>query len=134
MSAEDDFNHKNVAHQQKLINDAGGLITLGAHGQLQGLGAHWELWALTQGGMQPHEALQVATINGAEYLGMDKRLGSLVAGKLADMIVLDKNPLEKIENSDSLNMTIINGVVYDANSMDQLWPQQVPRGKFYFQQ
>jgi len=43
---------------------------------------------------------------------------SLVAGKLADMIVLDKNPLEKIENSDSLNMTIINGVVYDANSMD----------------
>ncbi len=134
MSAEDDFNHKNVAHQQKLINDAGGLITLGAHGQLQGLGAHWELWALTQGGMQPHEALQVATINGAEYLGMDKQLGSLVAGKLADMIVLDKNPLEKIENSDSLNMTIINGVVYDANSMDQLWPQQVPRGKFYFQQ
>ena len=134
MSAEDDFNHKTVAHQQKLINDAGGLITLGAHGQLQGLGTHWELWALTQGGMQPHDALQVATINGAEYLGMDKHLGSLVAGKLADMIVLDKNPLEQIENSDSVNMTIINGVVYDADSMDQLWPQQVPRGKFYFQQ
>jgi imidazolonepropionase-like amidohydrolase len=65
---------------------------------------------------------------------MDKHLGSLVAGKLADMIVLDKNPLEQIENSESVNMTIINGVVYDADSMNQLWPQQVPRGKFYFKQ
>lgn len=133
MSAEDDFNHKNVAGHQKAIDDAGGLITLGAHGQLQGLGAHWELWAMTHGGMQPHDALRAATINGAEYLGMDDHLGSITAGKLADLIVLDKNPLEKIENTDSVNMTVINGVVYDADSMDQLWPEQVQRGSFFFQ-
>jgi hypothetical protein len=133
MSAEDDFNHKRVARHLKQIDAAGGLVTLGAHGQLQGLGAHWEMWALTHGGMEPHNALKAATINGAEYLGMDSDLGSIAAGKLADIAVLDKNPLEQIENSDSVSLTVINGVVYDADSMDQLWPQQIERGKFYFQ-
>ena len=133
MSAEDDFNHKRIAAHLKQIDDAGGLVNLGAHGQLQGLGAHWEMWAMTHGGMAAHRALRVATINGAEYLGMDADLGSIEAGKLADIAVLDKNPLEAIENSDSVSLTVINGVVYDANSMDQLWPQQVERGRFYFQ-
>jgi imidazolonepropionase-like amidohydrolase len=91
------------------------------------------MWALTHGGMEPHDALKAATINGAEYLGMDSDLGSISAGKLADIVVLDKNPLDQIENSDSVSLTVINGVVYDADSMDQLWPQQVERGKFYFQ-
>ena len=74
-----------------------------------------------------------ATMNGAEYLGMGEHLGSLEVGKLADLIVLDENPLEKIENTESIRMTVINGVVYDSNSMDQLWPQQIERGKFHFQ-
>jgi imidazolonepropionase-like amidohydrolase len=133
MSDEDDFNHKLVAEGLQQITEAGGLVNLGAHGQLQGLGAHWELWAMTHGGMQPHDALRVATINGAEYLGMDDHLGSLEVGKLADLIVLDLNPLEKIENSESVRMTVINGVVYDAESMNQLWPEERERGKFYFQ-
>ncbi len=57
----------------------------------------------------------------------------LARKRVADIVVLDKNPLEQIENSDSVSLTVINGVVYDAESMDQLWPQQVERGKFYFQ-
>ena len=133
LSAEDDFNHKLVAEHQAQIDAAGGLITAGAHGQLQGLGAHWEMWALTHGGMSPMNAIKAATINGAIYLGMDEDLGSIEAGKLADIVVMDKNPLEKIENSDSVSLTVINGVVYDANTMDQLWPREVKRGKFYFQ-
>jgi imidazolonepropionase-like amidohydrolase/Tol biopolymer transport system component len=133
MSAEDDFNHKLVAEHQKQIDDAGGLITAGAHGQLQGLGAHWEIWALTHGGMSPMNAIKAATINGAIYLGMDDDLGSIETGKLADIVVMDKNPLEQIENSDSVSLTVINGVVYDANTMNQLWPQEIERGKFYFQ-
>jgi imidazolonepropionase-like amidohydrolase/Tol biopolymer transport system component len=133
MSDDDDYNHMLVARGLQQITDAGGLVNLGAHGQLQGLGAHWELWAMTHGGMQPGDALRAATINGAEYLGMDDHLGSLEPGKLADLIVLEQNPLEKIENTDSVRMTVINGVVYDADSMDQLWPESRARGKFYFQ-
>ncbi len=133
MSDEDDFNHKLVAEGLKKISDAGGLVTLGAHGQLQGLGAHWELRAISQGGMDPHDALRAATINGAEYLGMGEHLGSIEAGKLADLIILEMNPLEKIENSESVRMTVINGVVYDADTMNQLWPEQKERGRFLFQ-
>jgi hypothetical protein len=133
ISAEDDYNHKNVARGMNQISEAGGLVMLGAHGQLQGLGAHWELWAITQGGMSNHDALRAGTLNGAEYLGMDEHLGSIEQGKLADFIILDKNPLDDIQNSESVRMTVINGVVYDSDSMDQLWPQQVPRGAFHFQ-
>lgn len=133
MSAEDDFNHKSVSRGLKQVAEAGGLVLLGAHGQLQGLGTHWELWALVQGGMSEHDALLAATINGAEYLGMDAHLGSLEAGKLADFVVLDANPLDDIENSSQVRMTVINGVVYDAYYMDQLWPEQVTRGRFHFQ-
>ena len=64
---------------------------------------------------------------------MEADLGSLEVGKLADLIVLDRNPLDVIENSDTVSMTVVNGVVYDANSMDQLWPQQIERGRFHFQ-
>lgn len=105
---------------------------LGAHSQLQGLGAHWELWAIAQGGMNNHDALRVATLNGAEYLGMDEHLGSIEEGKLADFIVPDKNPLDEIQNSDSVRLTIIIGVVYNAASMDQLWPRQIELESFIF--
>ena len=57
----------------------------------------------------------------------------LARKRVADIVVLDKKPLEQIENSDSVSLTVINGVVYDTESMDQHWPQQVERGKFYFQ-
>lgn len=133
MAAEDDYNHKTVAAGCAKILRAGGLVNLGAHGQLQGLGAHWEMWAMTHGGMTSHEALQVATINGARYIGMGKDLGSIEQGKLADLVVLDENPLDKIENSDSVVYTMINGVVYEASSMDRIWPTAEARGAFPFE-
>jgi hypothetical protein len=119
MAADDDFNHVNVARGAKQLLDAGVLVQLGAHGQLQGLGAHWELWMLVQGGMTPMEALRCATINGARYLGLDKDLGSLEAGKLADLVVLDRNPLEAIRNSDSVRLVMQNGRLYEAATMNE---------------
>ena len=106
---------------------------VGAHGQLQGLGAHWETWMLKQGGMSNLEALKAATINGAHYLGMDDEIGSLEKGKLADLIVLDKNPLEHIENSNSVVYTMINGRLYDISTMNQIGNHPKERTKFYWE-
>ena len=64
-AGDEDYNHIRISRGAKVIQDAGGLVTLGAHGQMQGLGAHWELWMLEQGGMTEVEALKAATINGA---------------------------------------------------------------------
>ena len=133
MAAEDDFNHVLIARGAKALKDAGTSVQLGAHGQLQGLGAHWELWMLAQGGMTPLEALDSATISGARYLGMDKDLGSLETGKLADLVVLDKNPLEDIRNSDSVRFVMLNGRLYDAATLDQIAPDARKRPPFWWQ-
>ena len=108
-------------------------INVGGHGQLQGLGVHWEIWMLHQGGMTEHEALQAATINGANYIGMDKEIGSLEVGKLADFLILDKNPLDNIRNTESITHTVINGRVYDAQSMHEVISREQKRAPFWFE-
>ena len=117
---EDDWNHIENAKAAKALSDAGVKVNNGAHGQLEGLGVHWEMWMLAQGGMSPIEALRSSTMNGAEYLGMGDDLGSLQAGKLADLVILGKNPLDGIENSDSVEMVMINGRLYDAPTMNEV--------------
>lgn len=117
----------------KKLSDAGVKINLGAHGQIQGIGAHWELWMLQQGGMTNMEALRCATINGAISLGMDEQLGSIKAGKLADLIVLDKNPLEDIRNSEFVKYTMVNGRLYDSATMNEIGNYDRKRTKFYFE-
>ncbi|MEX2511565.1 MAG: amidohydrolase family protein [Cyclobacteriaceae bacterium] len=108
-------------------------VNLGGHGQLQGLGAHWELWSLQQGGMSNHEALKTATINGAEYIGLGDEIGSLKPGKLADLIIMEKNPLEDIRNSASIVYTMVNGRLYDTETMNEIGNEPEERGKFYWE-
>jgi Tol biopolymer transport system component/imidazolonepropionase-like amidohydrolase len=120
MAAEDDYNHVLISRGAKKVRDAGGSVQLGAHGQLQGLGAHWELWMLQQGGMTNMEALEAATIAGARYLGLDKELGSIEGGKLADLVVLNRNPLENIRNSDSVQLVMLNGRLYEAATLNEI--------------
>jgi len=108
-------------------------VNLGAHGQLQGLGAHWELWMLQQGGLSNHEALKAATINGADYIGAAEEIGSLEKGKLADLIIMNKNPLEDIKNSNSVIYTMVNGRLYDINTMNEIGNYDKKRSKFYFE-
>ncbi len=115
------------------LQNAGVNINLGAHGQLQGLGAHWELWLLQKGGMSNHQALKCATINGAKYLGMDHQIGSLKAGKLADLIILDANPLEDIQHTEQVKYTMVNGRLYDAATMNEVGNYDQKRSKFFFE-
>jgi len=118
MASEEDYGHVLVAQGAKKLHDMGGLVAMGAHGQIQGIGAHWETWMLAQGGMTPLEALQAATINGAKILGLDKEIGSLEVGKLADLVVLDRNPIENIRNSEFVHMVMLNGRLLDGNLND----------------
>lgn len=133
MAEDDDFNHIDNAKSVKATLDAGTKVQIGAHGQLQGLGAHWEVWMLTQGGMTPMEALRCATLYGAQYIGLDHDLGSLEPGKLADLIVLEKNPLENIRNTESIRYVMKNGRLYDGPTMDEIGNQPKKRGAFYWE-
>jgi imidazolonepropionase-like amidohydrolase len=133
MAPEEDFNHILIAQGAKQIVDGGGLVLVGAHGQLQGLGAHWEVWMLQQGGLTPMEALRAATVDGARYLGLDADLGSIEKGKLADLIVLDRNPLDSIRHTESLSMVMLNGRLYDAKTLNEIGNHPRPRLPFWFE-
>ncbi len=101
---------------------AGGRLGIGSHGQLQGLGYHWELWAMASGGMTTHEALRVATAIGAQAIGLQGDVGSLEVGKLADLLVLAKDPLADLRNTNTLTHVMKNGRLYDANTLAELHP------------
>jgi imidazolonepropionase-like amidohydrolase/Tol biopolymer transport system component len=130
---EGEWNHINQAKVAKDLLDAGVRVLLGAHGQREGLAAHWELWSFVQGGMTPHEALRAGTLAGAEYLGMERDLGSIEPGKLADLVVLDANPLANIRDSTKLRYVMANGRLYDPATMNEIAPNPRSRGKFWWE-
>jgi imidazolonepropionase-like amidohydrolase len=111
----------------------GGHVALGSHGEQQGIGAHWEIWMLQSGGMTPWQTLYSATMHGAESIGLEKQLGSLEPGKLADLLVLNSNPLDDIHNTRDLLYIVKNGVVYSADTLDEVWPAQKPFPPFFWQ-
>jgi imidazolonepropionase-like amidohydrolase/Tol biopolymer transport system component len=135
MLPEEEYENGHILTSKSLktLMDSGVTVNMGAHGQLQGLGAHWEIWMMQQGGMSNHQALETATINPAKSLGFDKWIGSLETGKLADIIVMDKNPLENIRNTESIRYTMVNGRLYDAAEMNEIGNYNKPRTKFYWE-
>jgi len=112
-----------IAQQAKKIVDAGGQVGIGAHGQLQGLGYHWELWSVASGSTNM-DALRSATLMGAEMIGLHQDVGSLAAGKFADLVVLNSNPLDNIRNSADIQFVMKAGALYEGDTLDQVWPQE----------
>ncbi|MFT5143632.1 MAG: Tol biopolymer transport system component [Rhodothermales bacterium] len=121
---DDQYVHFLHAKGLKDVVEAGGRVGLGSHGEVQGLGTHWELWMLASGGMKPHDALRAATIHSADAIGLDGDLGSIEVGKLADLLILDANPLDDITNSASIRYVMKNGRLYESDTLDEVWPRQ----------
>jgi len=109
----------------------GGYGAIGSHGQAHGIGSHWEVWMMASA-LGPMGALEVASVHGAHFLGADKDLGSLEPGKIADLMVLNANPLDDIHNTSNIAMVMKSGKLYDANTLDEIWPEQKPFGAYYW--
>jgi len=103
-----------------------GKLGLGSHGEIQGIGTHWELWMMAGGGMDNHDAQRMATLDSADAIGLAGDIGSLEVGKLADLQVLDANPLEDLQNSTAITYVMKNGRLYEADSLTEIWPRQQP--------
>lgn len=105
------------------IARAGGNVIVGSHGDFDGVDMHWEMWGHAHSGMTNHEVLRASTIAGARALGVEVDLGSLEAGKIADLLILEKNPLDDIRNTMSIEMVMKSGVLYESSTLDQIWPE-----------
>lgn len=127
------YNHIEVAKSAKKLRDAGVKVLIGAHGQREGLAAHWELWSMEQGGFTAWEALRGGTIDGAKTLAMENDIGSIEVGKLADLAIIDGDVMENIRLSEKVTHTVINGRIYDAETMNEVGNYDVKRQPFFFE-
>jgi Tol biopolymer transport system component len=128
---DEEYDFTAVAKGAGQIVSRGGHVGLGSHGEQQGIGAQWELWML-QSGMTPWQALWCATMSGAESIGLDKELGSIEPGKLADLVVLNANPLDNIQNTNKIQYVIQNGVIYNGDTLDEVWPTEKKFPPFFW--
>lgn len=129
----EDYADQYSAREARKLMQAGVSVHIGAHGQREGLGSHWEMWSFARGGMTPLEALKTATVNPARQLGMDADIGSIAPGKLADMVILRANPLENIRNSDEIDRVMLNGRLYDAATLNETVTGDRRRAPYYWE-
>jgi Tol biopolymer transport system component len=123
---KDELAFPRLAAQDAKLIKAGSRVCIGSHGQFQGLGYHWEMWALASGGASNLDVLRSATLRGAEAMGFAQDLGSIEPGKLADLVVLNKNPLDDIHNTATIQYVMKNGELFEGDTLNQIYPRQKP--------
>ncbi len=127
-----DYTFPMLAQGMADIIAAGGYGAIGAHGQMHGIGDHWEVW-MAASAMKPLDALRVATLDGAKMIGVDKDIGSLEVGKVADLVVLNGNPLQDIHQTANISYVMKGGRLYNADTLDEVWPREKRFGKFFWE-
>lgn len=133
IAPEEDYNVINIARTATELQRAGVAVNIGAHGQREGLAAHWEMWTAAKGGMTSLEALRIATMNPARQLGVDRDLGSLEVGKLADLVLIDADVIADIYKSDRVTHVMQNGRLYESATMNEVGATPKVRKPFYFE-
>jgi Tol biopolymer transport system component len=129
---KDEHVYPKIAASAAKVARAGGHVCIGSHGEMQGIGYHWEMWALASGGWKPLEVLRAATLHGAEAIGYAQDLGSLETGKLADLIVLASDPLQDIHNTNSIRYVMKNGELFEGDTLDRTWPDRKPLPRLWW--
>lgn len=130
---DEDFVDQYSAREAKKLADRGVMVSIGAHGQEEGLGSHWEMWSFVKGGMSPLDALKAATVTPATALGYIKDIGTIEEGKLADLVILNANPLDDIGNTDEIDEVMLNGRLYDAKTMNEVVTGSRRKAKYYWE-
>lgn len=115
-----------IAESAAKVIRSGGRVCIGSHGEMQGIGYHWEMWALASGGLAPMDVLRAATIHGAEAIGYAQDLGSIEPGKLADLVVFSKDPLADIHNTQAIRYVMKNGELFEGDTLDRIVPDRKP--------
>ncbi len=122
-----DYSYPFIAEAMMDVIEAGGGGAIGSHGQAHGIASHWEIW-MTEAAAGPLGALEVATLEGAKFLGAERDLGSIEVGKLADLLVLNSNPLDDIRNTTDIRYVVQGGIVRESLTLDEVWPTPRPYG------
>ena len=99
-------------------------VIVGGHGDTPGLSTHFQVWSYVEAGMSEADALEVGTLRTAKALGLDRDIGSIERGKLADLLVLNGDPLDDIRSTMDIDLVVFNGRVYDADRLQILYPEQ----------
>ncbi len=126
-----DYSFPLIAQSIADVTAEGGYGAVGAHGQQHGIGSHWDIW-MAASAMGPMGALEMASVHGAHFLGVDKDLGTIETSKIADMIILNSNPLDDIHHTADILYVMKGGTLWDGNTLDEIWPQKKPFGENYW--
>jgi Tol biopolymer transport system component/imidazolonepropionase-like amidohydrolase len=120
----ENMSYASFAKDALAIQRAGGVVGMGSHSEVQGLGFAWELQLFASGGAKPLEVLRAATMGSAEAIGRTHDIGSLEPGKFADLLIFDADPLVDTANIEKLGWVMKNGRLYEAATLDEVWPSQ----------
>ncbi len=131
---EEEFVDDEIAREAVKLAKRGVEVAVGGHGQQAGIDTHWEIWSFVRGGMTPMEALRAATIVPARSLGMDREIGSLQPGKLADLVILAGDPLENIRNTECVETVVLGGRAYDAMTMNEIVTGERVRAPYWWEE
>ncbi|PHS24746.1 MAG: amidohydrolase [Robiginitomaculum sp.] len=130
---DEEYAFTRVADSAIKIQRAGGRIGIGSHGQFQGLGYHWEMWALGSGNATPMEVLKAATIDSAHIIGHGDEVGSIEPDKFADLVIMNADPREDIKNTVDIYRVMMNGRLYNDDTLEEIWPRQRTLPKLWYQ-